>query len=54
MEHFWPLQKEPLGYIAMNEHRGPLVKASGRAEYEVLVPIFGLTVRDPVSALNSW
>ncbi|KAG1888149.1 hypothetical protein F4604DRAFT_1916068 [Suillus subluteus] len=46
MEHFWPLQKEPLGYIAMNDHRGPLVKASGRAEYEVLVPIFGLTPQD--------
>ncbi|KAG1772136.1 hypothetical protein EDD22DRAFT_1021159 [Suillus occidentalis] len=46
MEHFWPLQKEPLGYIAMNEHRGPLVKASGRAEYEVLVPIFGLMPQD--------
>ncbi|KAG2092135.1 uncharacterized protein F5147DRAFT_657754 [Suillus discolor] len=46
MEHFWPLQKEPPGYIAMNGHRGPLVKASGRAEYEVLVPIFGLMPQD--------
>ncbi|KAG1844980.1 hypothetical protein F4604DRAFT_1688890 [Suillus subluteus] len=31
---FWPLSKEPLGYIAMNGHRGPLIKASGRANYE--------------------
>ncbi|KAG1882188.1 hypothetical protein F4604DRAFT_1678598 [Suillus subluteus] len=46
MDDFWPLQKELLGYISMNDHRGPLIKASGRAEYEVLVPIYGLTPQD--------
>ncbi|KAG1877173.1 hypothetical protein F4604DRAFT_1680222 [Suillus subluteus] len=40
---FWPLSKEPLGYIAMNGHRGPLIKASGRANYDILVPIYGFT-----------
>lgn len=34
----------PIGYIAMNDHSGPLVENSGRAEYQVLVPIYGFTV----------
>ncbi|KAG2357930.1 hypothetical protein BDR07DRAFT_1379761 [Suillus spraguei] len=46
MDDFWPLQKDPLGYIGMNGHSGPLIKASRRAEYEVLVPIYGLTPKD--------
>ncbi|KAG2081013.1 uncharacterized protein F5147DRAFT_661019 [Suillus discolor] len=54
MDGFWPLQKEPLGYIGMNGHSGPLIKASGRAEYEVLVPIYGLTVRDLVTSVLFW
>lgn len=44
IDEFWPLQKDPLGYIGMNGHSGPLIKPSGRAEYEVLVPIYGLAV----------
>jgi hypothetical protein len=51
MDDFWPLQKSPLGYIGMNGHSGPLIKSSGRAEYEVLVPIYGLTVRDLVTSI---
>jgi hypothetical protein len=34
----------PIGYIAMNDHSGPLVEDSERAEYQVLVPIYGFTV----------
>ncbi|KAG2092926.1 uncharacterized protein F5147DRAFT_821542 [Suillus discolor] len=51
MDDFWPLQKDLLGYIGMNGHSGPLIKASGRAEYKVLVPIYGLTVQDLVTSI---
>ncbi|KAG0694233.1 hypothetical protein DFH29DRAFT_880852 [Suillus ampliporus] len=41
---FWPLSKEPLG---------PLIKASGRANYEVLVPIYGFTTDDHGALYNN-
>ncbi|KAG2039137.1 hypothetical protein BDR03DRAFT_981148 [Suillus americanus] len=46
IDEFWPLQKDPLGYIGMNGHSSPLIKPSGRTEYKVLVPIYGLTPQD--------
>ncbi|KAG0692013.1 hypothetical protein DFH29DRAFT_883245 [Suillus ampliporus] len=36
----------PIGYITMNDHSGPLVEDSERAEYQVLVPIYGFTQQD--------
>ncbi|KAG1856437.1 hypothetical protein F4604DRAFT_1685466 [Suillus subluteus] len=47
----WPLADEPLGYIAMNDHGGLLVVSSERKEYDVLVPIYGLTAQDDGKAL---
>lgn len=44
IDKFWPLPDVPLGYIATNDHGGPRVVPSGRMEYAVLVPIYGLTV----------
>ncbi|KAG1827577.1 uncharacterized protein BJ212DRAFT_1474735 [Suillus subaureus] len=49
--NLWPLADEPLGYIAMNDHGGLLVVPSERKEYDILVPIYGLTAQDDGKAL---
>ncbi|KAG2086755.1 uncharacterized protein F5147DRAFT_781529 [Suillus discolor] len=54
---YWPADvamttDPPIGYIAMNDHSGPLVEDSGRAEYQVLVPIYGFTQQDDRTLYN--
>ncbi|KAG1849821.1 hypothetical protein C8R48DRAFT_778415 [Suillus tomentosus] len=53
IDEFWPLSDEPLGYIAMNGHGGPRVVLSERKEYDVLVPIYGLTAQDGRALYNT-
>ncbi|KAG2086322.1 uncharacterized protein F5147DRAFT_659242 [Suillus discolor] len=56
-DYAWPADvamttDPPIGYIAMNDHSGPLVEDSRRAEYQVLVPIYGFTQQDDRTLYN--
>ncbi|KAG0708541.1 hypothetical protein DFH29DRAFT_870696 [Suillus ampliporus] len=54
---YWPpdvamTTDPPIGYIAMNDHSGPLVEDSKRTEFQVLVPIYGFTQQDDKMLYN--